>query len=317
MDEKLGSNVVDVGVDLSEFYMSVEWDILEVPAVRLEGVSGVFELRTKVNARKRIEWMCMTELSAIDEWKLAYECGMCLKYLVRRGCGERGMIGKESLSVKKDRMNGLNKGARTQASQSIYCNISRWDEKCPTMHYGVSNSWDTFNPIVPQTVKMGLEDCAQIVQSCAIAGLKKVTLSISILISLHVFFLLVVEIIPPTSLVVPLLGKYLIFAMVLVSIRLKQVSGLVSCLFLLEAITDCNLECNLNMSHNCDTPRNRDRWVLQNVPLLRAIKYTSVAGDKETAIKGGIKSGGRRKERSGRNKGPNALKSPETLITNE
>lgn len=62
MDEKFGSNIVvsfwkrsspsftqkifgkalsvlqfqlqDVGVDLSEFYMSVEWDILEVPAVR-------------------------------------------------------------------------------------------------------------------------------------------------------------------------------------------------------------------------------------------------------------------------------------------
>lgn len=36
MDEKAGSNVVEVGVDLSEFYMSVEWDILEVPAVRWE-----------------------------------------------------------------------------------------------------------------------------------------------------------------------------------------------------------------------------------------------------------------------------------------
>lgn len=34
MDEAAGSNVVSVGVDLSEFYMSVEWDILEVPAVR-------------------------------------------------------------------------------------------------------------------------------------------------------------------------------------------------------------------------------------------------------------------------------------------
>lgn len=59
MDEKFGSNIVAVGelncliafclnviislfivfdfhsgVDLSEFYMSVEWDILEVPAVR-------------------------------------------------------------------------------------------------------------------------------------------------------------------------------------------------------------------------------------------------------------------------------------------
>ncbi|KAH1005664.1 hypothetical protein HUJ04_006604, partial [Dendroctonus ponderosae] len=50
----------------------------------------------------------------------------------------------------------------------------------------------------------------------------QVTLSISILISLHVFFLLVVEIIPPTSLVVPLLGKYLIFAMILVSISAGQ-----------------------------------------------------------------------------------------------
>ena len=54
---------------------------------------------------------------------------------------------------------------------------------------------------------------------CARAFIIQVTLSISILISLHVFFLLVVEIIPPTSLVVPLLGKYLIFAMILVSIR--------------------------------------------------------------------------------------------------
>jgi hypothetical protein len=34
MDEKTGSNEIEVGVDLSEFYMSVEWDILEVPAVR-------------------------------------------------------------------------------------------------------------------------------------------------------------------------------------------------------------------------------------------------------------------------------------------
>lgn len=28
------ANMVEMGVDLSEFYMSVEWDILEVPAVR-------------------------------------------------------------------------------------------------------------------------------------------------------------------------------------------------------------------------------------------------------------------------------------------
>lgn len=31
-----GSNLVGVGIDLSEFYLSVEWDILEVPARRNE-----------------------------------------------------------------------------------------------------------------------------------------------------------------------------------------------------------------------------------------------------------------------------------------
>ena len=37
------------------------------------------------------------------------------------------------------------------------------------------------------------------------------------MLSLGVFFLLLSEIIPPTSLAVPLLGKYLLFTMVLVS----------------------------------------------------------------------------------------------------
>lgn len=34
MDGRPGSNAIDVGMDLSEFYKSVEWDILDVPAVR-------------------------------------------------------------------------------------------------------------------------------------------------------------------------------------------------------------------------------------------------------------------------------------------
>lgn len=34
IDEARGTNVIELGVDLSEFYTSVEWDILEVPAVR-------------------------------------------------------------------------------------------------------------------------------------------------------------------------------------------------------------------------------------------------------------------------------------------
>ncbi|CAL4135395.1 unnamed protein product, partial [Meganyctiphanes norvegica] len=33
-DQKSGSNFVRTGIDLREFYMSVEWDILDVPAKR-------------------------------------------------------------------------------------------------------------------------------------------------------------------------------------------------------------------------------------------------------------------------------------------
>ena len=47
----------------------------------------------------------------------------------------------------------------------------------------------------------------------------QVSLSISILLSLTVFFLLLAEIIPPTSLVVPLLGKFVLFTMILDTFR--------------------------------------------------------------------------------------------------
>jgi Neurotransmitter-gated ion-channel transmembrane region len=48
---------------------------------------------------------------------------------------------------------------------------------------------------------------------------RQVSLSISILLSLTVFFLLLAEIIPPTSLVVPLLGKFVLFTMILDTFR--------------------------------------------------------------------------------------------------
>ncbi|GIY98415.1 acetylcholine receptor subunit alpha-like, partial [Caerostris extrusa] len=35
-DEVEGTNRVELGIDLSEFYLSVEWDILDVPAIRNE-----------------------------------------------------------------------------------------------------------------------------------------------------------------------------------------------------------------------------------------------------------------------------------------
>ena len=36
VDQERGSNFVKYGIDMSEFYMSVEWDILEIPASRNE-----------------------------------------------------------------------------------------------------------------------------------------------------------------------------------------------------------------------------------------------------------------------------------------
>ncbi|CAG0881011.1 unnamed protein product [Cyprideis torosa] len=115
IDQKPGNNinVVPVGIDLAEFYLSVEWDILEVPA------------------RRNQEY---------------YPC-------------------------------------------------------CPGVPFPASNS----TALPPSSHSPSSE---------------KVSLCISVLVSLTVFFLLLAEIIPPTSLAVPLLGKYLLFTMVLVTVSI-------------------------------------------------------------------------------------------------
>uniref|UniRef100_F1LD94 Acetylcholine receptor subunit alpha-like protein n=1 Tax=Ascaris suum TaxID=6253 RepID=F1LD94_ASCSU len=46
----------------------------------------------------------------------------------------------------------------------------------------------------------------------------KITFSISILVTLTVFFLVLIDIMPPTSLVIPMFGRYLITTMILVSL---------------------------------------------------------------------------------------------------
>ncbi|XP_068979818.1 acetylcholine receptor subunit alpha-like isoform X2 [Bombus flavifrons] len=132
IDEIRGSNIVDIGVDLSEFYTSVEWDILEVPAVRNEKF---------------------------------YTC-----------CDEPYL--------------------------DITFNITM---RRKTLFY-------TVNLIIPC---MGISFLTVLVFYLPSDSGEKVSLSISILLSLTVFFLLLAEIIPPTSLVVPLLGKFVLFTMIL------------------------------------------------------------------------------------------------------
>ncbi|KAF8777583.1 acetylcholine receptor subunit alpha-like 1 [Argiope bruennichi] len=128
------SNLILMGMDLSEFYLSVEWDIMAVPALRTEKF---------------------------------YSC-----------CEE--------------------------PYPDITFNITL---RRKTLFY-------TVNLIIPCVFISFLSVLVFYLPSDS--G-EKVSLSISIVLSLGVFFLLLSEIIPPTSLTVPLLGKYLLFTMILVS----------------------------------------------------------------------------------------------------
>ena len=126
--------LIEYGMDLSEFYLSVEWDIMSVPALRKEKY---------------------------------YSC-----------CDT--------------------------PYPDITFNITM---RRKTLFY-------TVNLIFPCVLISGLSVLVFYLPSDS--G-EKISLSISIMISLGVFFLLLEEIIPPTSLAVPLLGRYLIFTLILVT----------------------------------------------------------------------------------------------------
>ncbi|KAI4486666.1 hypothetical protein M0804_006036 [Polistes exclamans] len=135
INQNMGDNKVEVGIDLREYYPSVEWDILDVPAER---------------------------------HKKYYPC-----------CEE--------------------------PYPDIFFNITL---RRKTLFY-------TVNLIVPCVSISYLSVLAFYLP--ADSG-EKIALCINILLSQTMFFLLISEIIPSTSLALPLLGKYLLFTMILVGL---------------------------------------------------------------------------------------------------
>lgn len=145
MEQREDSNLVDPGIDLLEYYISTEWDILTVPAIRNEKF---------------------------------YPC-----------CEE--------------------------PYPDIYFNITM---RRKTLFY-------TVNLIIPC---VGISFLSVLVFYLPSDSNEKVSLCISVLLSLTVFFLLLAEIIPPTSLAVPLLGKYLLFTMILVTFSVMVTIGVLN-----------------------------------------------------------------------------------------
>jgi len=159
MHQEPGNNVVELGIDLSEFYLSVEWDILDVPATKnVESFNP--EMDENEHGRQDDD----------DEEKLLTDITFILT--MRR----------------------------------------------KTLFY-------TVNLIIPC---VGISFLTVLVFYLPADSGEKVTLCISILLSLTVFFLLLAEIIPPTSLAVPLLGKYLLFTMLLVTFSIFITVGVLN-----------------------------------------------------------------------------------------
>ncbi|KAM6164317.1 neuronal acetylcholine receptor subunit alpha-4 [Rhynchocyon petersi] len=94
---------------------------------------------------------------------------------------------------------------------------------------------------------------------------EKVTLCISVLLSLTVFLLLITEIIPSTSLVIPLIGEYLLFTMIFVTL------SIIITVFV------------LNVHHRSPRTHTMPAWVrrvfLDIVPRLLFMKRPSVVKD--------------------------------------
>ena len=140
--EKLNNEIsklytIETGIDMSDYYQSVEWDVLSIPA------------------QKNIKY---------------YDC--CV-----------------------------------EPYYDIYFNITI---RRKTLFY-------TVNLLIPC---VNISFLSVLVFYLPSDSGEKLTLGISILVALLVFYLLLIELIPPSSLVIPLLGKYLLFTLVLVNLSI-------------------------------------------------------------------------------------------------
>lgn len=145
INQTIDSNDIELGIDLQDYYISVEWDIMGVPAARNEKY---------------------------------YSC-----------CEE--------------------------PYPDIMFNMTL---RRKTLFY-------TVNLIIPC---VGISFLSVLVFYLPSDSGEKMSLCISILLSLTVFFLLLAEIIPPTSLAVPLLGKYLLFTMILITLSVMVTIGILN-----------------------------------------------------------------------------------------
>ncbi|KAG8199973.1 hypothetical protein JTE90_006217 [Oedothorax gibbosus] len=181
LQEIANSSIVPLGVDLSEFYLSVEWDIMAAPATRNEKF---------------------------------YSCCM-------------------------------------EPYPDITFNMTL--RRKPLFY--------TVNLIIPC---VGISGLSVVVFYLPSESGEKVSLSISILLSLTFFFLVLAEIVPSTSLAMPLLGKYLLFTMILVTL---------SVVF---AVAVLNVHFRSPSFHNM--PKNWVRRlfidILPKVLLMRSPQYT-------------------------------------------
>jgi len=163
MNQEPGNNVVELGIDLSEFYLSVEWDILDVPAT------------------KNVESF--------------------------------------NPEMDENEHHGDGRGEEEEDEEKLLTDITFiLTMRRKTLFY-------TVNLIIPC---VGISFLTVLVFYLPADSGEKVTLCISILLSLTVFFLLLAEIIPPTSLAVPLLGKYLLFTMLLVTFSIFITVGVLN-----------------------------------------------------------------------------------------